>query len=100
MDSAIVKATKPADARPLIDLPPRELPVGRGRLWLWLGGLLLMQFERATPADAARVEALLRPRGLPLDGAAEALELGVLARDDGLSWAAAVEPFEAAGLLR
>src|SRR5829696_6160426 len=30
MVSAIVKATKPADARPLIDLTPRELPLATG----------------------------------------------------------------------
>ena len=60
-----------------------------------------MRIERATPADAPAVEALLATAGLPLDGAAAALGFGVVARDDDqVVGAAAVEPFGDAGLLR
>lgn len=60
-----------------------------------------MRIERATPADAPAVEGLLSAAGLPLEGAAEALALGVVARDDGrVVAAAAVERFGAHGLLR
>jgi amino-acid N-acetyltransferase len=47
------------------------------------------------------VEALLSAAGLPLDGAAEAFTLGVVAREDGrIVAAAAIERFGASGLLR
>ena len=60
-----------------------------------------MRLERATLADAAAVEALLAASGLPLDGAADALALGVVARDqERVVAAAAVERFGDAGLLR
>ena len=60
-----------------------------------------MPIERATPGDAPAVEALLGAAGLPLEGAAEALDLGVVVRDgDHLVAAAAVERFGEAGLLR
>ena len=81
MISAIVQATKPADAPPLIDLAARAaLPLADAGL-LWRRRMLLMRIERATTEDAAAVEALLREAQLPLDGAAEALSLGVVARD-------------------
>jgi SAM-dependent methyltransferase len=38
MVSAIVKATKPADARPLVDLSPRALPVGEAGCGCGAGG--------------------------------------------------------------
>ncbi|HET7830857.1 MAG TPA: arsenic resistance N-acetyltransferase ArsN2 [Candidatus Limnocylindrales bacterium] len=66
-------------------------------------GLLLMplRIEPATPADVPEVEALLSASGLPLEGAAEALRCGVVARDEGrIVAAAAVERFGDAGLLR
>lgn len=58
--------------------------------------------EPAAPTDISTIEALLAAAGLPLDGAAEAFGLGVVARDgDGrVVGAAAVERFGAAGLLR
>ena len=60
-----------------------------------------MRVEPATPADAPEVEALLSASGLPVEGAAEALSLGVVARDEGrVVAAAAVERFGGAGLLR
>ena len=60
-----------------------------------------MRFERAAPSDVQAVEAMLSAAGLPLDGAAEAFDLGIVAREDGgLIAAAAIEPFGAAGLLR
>lgn len=60
-----------------------------------------MPIERATAADTAQVEALLTAAGLPLDGAADALGLGVVARDgDLIEAAAAVERYGDAGLLR
>jgi amino-acid N-acetyltransferase len=63
--------------------------------------MLLMRIERATPQDVPAVEELLAAADLPLDGAAEALTLGVVARDgDEVVAAAAVERFGAAGLLR
>jgi N-acetylglutamate synthase-like GNAT family acetyltransferase len=63
--------------------------------------MLLMRLERATLADAAAVEALLAASGLPLDGAADARALGVVARDqERVVAAAAVERFGDAGLLR
>jgi amino-acid N-acetyltransferase len=60
-----------------------------------------MPIERASPADAPAVEALLATAGLPMEGAAAALGLGVVARDgDRVVGAAAVEPYGDAGLLR
>lgn len=60
-----------------------------------------MRVERATPADAPEVEALLAAASLPLDGAAEALSCGVVGRDRGrIVAAAAVERYGPAGLLR
>jgi amino-acid N-acetyltransferase len=63
--------------------------------------MLLMRIERATIADTAAVEDLLRAAHLPLEGAAEALSRAVVARDDGgVVGAAAVERYGDAGLLR
>ena len=60
-----------------------------------------MRIERAAPADTPAVEALLAAAGLPLEGAAEALALGVVARDgEAVVAAAAIERFGDAGLLR
>lgn len=60
-----------------------------------------MRIDRATASDTAAVEQLLAAAGLPLEGAAEALSTGVVARDGkAVVGAAAVEPFGAAGLLR
>jgi amino-acid N-acetyltransferase len=60
-----------------------------------------MRIERATPADLDAVEALLVEAGLPLDGVAEALATGVVARDEGrVVGAAALERYGDAGLLR
>ena len=60
-----------------------------------------MRIDRATAGDATAVEALLRGAGLPLEGAAEALSRGVVARDRGaIVAAAAVERYGDAGLLR
>jgi amino-acid N-acetyltransferase len=60
-----------------------------------------MGIERATPADPPAVEELLAAAGLPLDGAADALSLGVVARDgDRIVAAAAIERYGEAGLLR
>lgn len=60
-----------------------------------------MRITRATAADVPGVEGLLMAAGLPLDGAADALATGVVARDgDAVIGAAAVERFGAAGLLR
>jgi amino-acid N-acetyltransferase len=60
-----------------------------------------MRIERATPSDAEAVEALLRDAGLPLEGAREALALGVVGRaQERVVAAAAVERFGSAGLLR
>jgi amino-acid N-acetyltransferase len=62
-----------------------------------------MRFERATASDVPAVEALLSAAGLPLDGAADALRLGVVARDGATGAvvaAAAIERYEDAGLLR
>jgi amino-acid N-acetyltransferase len=60
-----------------------------------------MRIERAAPTDAAAVLALLEAAGLPLEGAADALALGVVAREDGaIMGAAAVERHGEAGLLR
>jgi amino-acid N-acetyltransferase len=63
--------------------------------------VLLMRIDRATVADAPAVEGLLRDAGLPLDGAAAALSLGVVGRDgDAIVAAAAIERYGDAGLLR
>jgi amino-acid N-acetyltransferase len=60
-----------------------------------------MRIERATPADIPAVEGLLTAAGLPLEGAAEAFETGVVARDGrAVVAAAAVERYGEAGLLR
>lgn len=61
-----------------------------------------MRFERAVPADVPAVEALLAAAGLPLEGAREAFDLGVVGRgEDGeVQAAAAIERFGEAGLLR
>jgi amino-acid N-acetyltransferase len=63
--------------------------------------LLLMRVGRAAQADVEPVEALLAAANLPLDGAREALALGVVGRADGrVVAAAAIERYGAAGLLR
>ena len=61
----------------------------------------LMQIGRAVPSDVERVESLLSAAHLPLDGAREALALGVVGRGDGtIVAAAAIERYGEAGLLR
>jgi amino-acid N-acetyltransferase len=63
--------------------------------------VLLMRIDRATPEDVPAVEGLLAAAGLPLEGAAEALVTGVVARDgSAVVGAAAVEGYGEAGLLR
>lgn len=63
--------------------------------------MLTVRVERATPGDTAAVEALLTDAGLPLDGAAEALSLGVVGRDgDRVVAASAIERYGPSGLLR
>jgi amino-acid N-acetyltransferase len=62
-----------------------------------------MRIDRAVASDVPAVEALLSAAGLPLDGAREALELGVVARSgdsEDVVAAAAIERFGSAGLLR
>ncbi len=60
-----------------------------------------MRIDRAMPSDVPAVEALLAAAGLPLEGAAQALSDGVVARDgDRVVAAAAVERYGHAGLLR
>jgi amino-acid N-acetyltransferase len=60
-----------------------------------------MRIERAVPADIPAVEALLSAAGLPLEGAAKALAIGVVARDgEAVVAAAAIERYGDAGLLR
>ena len=60
-----------------------------------------MQVERARPADVEAITGLLAAAALPLDGAAEALETGLVARDgESVVGAAAIEPYGDAGLLR
>lgn len=60
-----------------------------------------MRVERAAPGDSPAVEALLAAAGLPTEGAADALALGVVGRDGGrVVAAAAVERYGDAGLLR
>ena len=61
----------------------------------------MTRFERARPSDLPAVEALLSAANLPLAGAAEAFETGVVARDGGaVVGAAGVERYGPAGLLR
>jgi amino-acid N-acetyltransferase len=63
--------------------------------------VLLMDIGRASGSDIPAVEGLLSAAGLPLEGAAEALATGVVARDGGaVVAAAAVERYGEAGLLR
>jgi amino-acid N-acetyltransferase len=60
-----------------------------------------MRIERADPSDLPAVEALLSAAGLPLAGAAQTFETGVVAREGTLIvGAAGVEPYGMAGLLR
>lgn len=60
-----------------------------------------MRIDRARPADLSAAEALLAACGLPQDGVADALAIGVVARDDGaVVGVAAVERYGASGLLR
>lgn len=60
-----------------------------------------MRIERATPADMPAVEGLLAAAGLPLQGATQAFETGVVAREGrAVVGAAAVERYGEAGLLR
>ena len=62
-----------------------------------------MRIDRAAASDVPAVEALLSAAGLPLDGAREALELGVVARSGGsgdVLAAAAIERYGPSGLLR
>ena len=60
-----------------------------------------MRIERAEPSDVGGVERLLSAAGLPIEGAAEALVTGVVARDgDEIIAAAAIERYGDAGLLR
>ena len=60
-----------------------------------------MRIERSSAADVDAVEGLLRAANLPLDGAADAFSLGVVARDgDDVIAAAAIERYGEAGLLR
>jgi amino-acid N-acetyltransferase len=60
-----------------------------------------MRIERASASDTPAVEALLAAAGLPLEGAAQALPNGVVARDgETVVGAAALEPYGEAGLLR
>ncbi len=65
-----------------------------------------MRIERASASDIPAIEALLAAAGLPLDGAAQAFGLGVVARSvapgsaASVVAAAAVERYGASGLLR
>lgn len=60
-----------------------------------------MRIRRAMPSDSRAVETLLAAAGLPLDGAADALALGVVASASGaVVGAAAVERYGGVGLLR
>ncbi len=60
-----------------------------------------MRIERATAADVPAVEHLLEDAGLPLEGAAAALSLGVVGRDRRrVVAAAAIEQYGSNGLLR
>jgi len=56
-----------------------------------------MRIERATPADGPALEALLAAANLPLDGAREAFDRGVVARHgDAIVGAAAIELYGSA----
>jgi amino-acid N-acetyltransferase len=60
-----------------------------------------MRIDRATADDVPAVERLLADAGLPLDGAADALSLGVVGRDGARVVAAsAIERYGPSGLLR
>jgi amino-acid N-acetyltransferase len=60
-----------------------------------------MRIERAAPVDYPDIETLLAEAGLPLDGAQDAFQTGVVARDDHrLVGAAAVEVWGDSALLR
>lgn len=60
-----------------------------------------MGIERAEPSDLPAIERLLATAGLPLDGAAQAFETGVVAREGGaVVGTAGVERYGSAGLLR
>jgi amino-acid N-acetyltransferase len=60
-----------------------------------------MHLRRASPADFPGIERVLIAAALPLDGAAEAFELGIIAEDGADTvGGAAVEPYDGAGLLR
>jgi amino-acid N-acetyltransferase len=61
----------------------------------------LIRIERARPSDVPAVLRLLAAAGLPLDGAAQALQTGVVAREgETVVGAAGVERYGSAGLLR
>jgi amino-acid N-acetyltransferase len=63
--------------------------------------VLLMRIDRATAGDIPAVERLLADAGLPLDGAADALSLGVVGRDGvRIVAASAIERYGPGGLLR
>jgi amino-acid N-acetyltransferase len=63
--------------------------------------VLLMKIERARRDDVPAIEALLTASALPLEGAADAFETGVVAHNgETVVGAAAVEPYENVGLLR
>jgi amino-acid N-acetyltransferase len=63
--------------------------------------MLLMDISRAAPGDLAAVESLLEAAGLPLEGARDAFETGVVARDgEDVVGAAAIEPHGGSALLR
>jgi len=60
-----------------------------------------MQVGRARSTDIQAIKSLLAAAALPLDGAAEALETGLVAKDgEAIVGAAAIEPYGDAGLLR
>lgn len=60
-----------------------------------------MRIDRSSPDDIPAVEALLAAAGLPLDGAAEALSLGVVGRaGDRVVAASSIERYGTSGLLR
>ena len=87
----------PAAHRPL---GAARSPGRRGRL-LRRDRLLLMQTKRAEAGDWPAVRDLLTEAGLPLQGAAEAFGIGVVASDgDRLVGCAAIEPYDGAALLR
>jgi amino-acid N-acetyltransferase len=61
----------------------------------------MTRIERAVASDTPAVLGLLADAGLPLDGAAEALAMGIVAREDEVVvGGAAVERYGEAGLLR